>query len=126
MKAGRYSFTIQQGTTTEFEVVYKDSNLEPVNISDFHAKMQIRPDYADFTDEVNICLSSSLDPDGSGLYMDGVSGSIRVHMSAAKTEEFDFDDGFYDLELYSGSFVQRLLEGKVRIRREVTRKQGIC
>jgi len=126
MKAGRYSFTIQQGTTTEFEVIYKDSNLEPVNISNFHSRMQIRPDYADFTDEVNICLSSSLDVDGSGLYMNGLSGSIRVYMSAAKTQEFDFDDGLYDLELYSGSFAQRLLEGKVKIRREVTRKQEIC
>lgn len=126
MSAGRYSFTINQGTTIEFEVVYKDSELNPVNISDFHSRMQIRPDYADFTDEVNICLSSSLDVDGSGLYMNGPSGSIVVYMSAAKTEEFNFDEGLYDLELYSGSFVERLLEGKVKIRREVTRKQNIC
>jgi len=126
MSAGRYSFTINQGTTIKFEIVYKDSDLQPVNISDFHARMQIRPDYADFTDEVNICLSSSLDVDGSGLYMNGLSGSIEVYMSAAKTEEFNFDEGLYDLELYSGSFVERLLEGKVKIRREVTRKQNAC
>ena len=124
MKAGRYSFVIEQGTTTYFEIQYTDSNNEPVDLTGFHGRMQIRPDYADFTDELYVCISSSIDVDGeTGLYFTPTSGSIGVKISAKKTEEFDFDEGYYDLELYSGSYVGRLLEGQIRIRREVTRHQ---
>ena len=125
-KAGFYSFIIEQGSTTYFTISYKDSNKEPVDLTGYHARMQIRPDYADFAEEKYINLSSSLDDDGSGLYITPKEGKIDVVMSAAKTELFDFDDGFYDLELYrdcefTDKYVLRLIQGKVRINREVTR-----
>jgi len=122
MPAGKYSFTIEQGTTHTFTVVKKDPENTPANLTGYSAKLQIRPDFADNTTTVYTTLSSSLDPDGSGLTIDPVSGSIRVLISAEKTENFNFDSGIYDLELYSGSFVERLLEGKVKISREVTRE----
>jgi hypothetical protein len=121
MAAGKYSFTVEQGTTYQFDIVYRDSTESIVDLSGYSAKMQIRPDFADFTDESYITLSSSLDSDGSGLILDGVSGSITVLMSATKTTDFNFDEGLYDLEIYSGNVVTRLLEGKVKVRREVTR-----
>ncbi len=119
--AGFYSFIIEQGATTYFTVSYKDANKEPVDLTGYHARMQIRPDYADFAPEKYINLSSSLDEDGSGLHITPTEGKIDVHMSANRTEAFDFDEGFYDLELYSGSYVNRLIQGKVRVSREVTR-----
>jgi hypothetical protein len=121
MAAGKYSFTVEQGTTFQFGLIYKDSEGQPVDLTGYSAQMQIRPDFADFTDTKYITLSSSLDVDGSGLVIDGASGSIQVIMASAKTEEFDFDEGVYDLELYSGDTVTRLLEGKVKVSREVTR-----
>jgi hypothetical protein len=33
---------------------------------------------------------------------------------------FTFDQAAYDLELYSGSFVTRIIEGKVQLSKEVT------
>jgi hypothetical protein len=83
--------------------------------------MQIRPDFADLTTTVYTTISSSIAGDGTGLYITPESGSIDVLMSAQVTEDFNFDTGVYDLELYSGSVVERLLEGKVKISREVTR-----
>ena len=32
MAAGRYSFVIEQGATTDFEVVYNDSNGNPIDL----------------------------------------------------------------------------------------------
>ena len=32
MAAGRYSFVIEQGATTDFEILYKDANGEAVDL----------------------------------------------------------------------------------------------
>lgn len=121
MPAGKYSFTIEQGTTHEFTVIKKDSNNSAVNLTGYSARMQIRPDFADLSSTIYTTVSSSIAGDGTGLYINPVSGSISVLISAQVTEDFNFDTGVYDLELYSGSVVERLLEGRVKISREVTR-----
>ena len=126
MAAGKYSFIIEQGATTDFEIVWKDGNGDVVNLSDYHARMQIRSGYgSDST--LHISLSSSLDSDGTGLNLSGSngtnplsSGSIGVFISAASSSAFNFGEAHYDLELVSGSYVTRLIEGKVRLNREVT------
>ena len=89
MAAGTYNFTIEQGTTVDFEVQYKDSNLVPVDLSAYTGRMQIRSTYADNQPVTFITLSSSLAPDGTGLNFSGsaarglkppTSGSIGVYI----------------------------------------------
>lgn len=128
MAAGKYAFTIEQGTTTKFTIEYKDSNSNPIDLSYYSGRMQIRPDFADNTNTIYLTLSSSLDADGSGLNFMGLegttpkaSGSIGVYISAAKTAGLNFEEAYYDLEIYSGSEAIRLLEGNVILDREVTR-----
>lgn len=126
MAAGKYSFTIEQGATTNFQVVYKDANGTPINLSGYHARMQIRETKAS---SIVICrLSSSRDSDGTGLNLSGSngnlplsSGSIGVYISAASSSNFNFDTAVYDLELVSGSFVTRLIQGVIKLDKEVTR-----
>lgn len=126
MAAGKYSFSIEQGATTSFQVVYKDANGTPVNLGGYHARMQIRETIASST---VICrLSSSRDADGTGLNLSGsvgtlpvASGSIGVYISAASSSGFTFDTAVYDLELVSGSEVTRLLQGTIKLDKEVTR-----
>jgi hypothetical protein len=69
-------------------------------------------------------LTSSLDssPSNTGLLLSGSSGVIYVFLSAETTEGFVFEEGLYDLELYKGGVVERLLEGKVTVSKEVTRE----
>ena len=126
MAAGKYSFTIEQGATTQFQVVYQDANGDPINLSGYHARMQIRETKTGTT--VISGLSSSLDNDGTGLNLSGsngnlplASGSIGVYISAASSSNFDFDTALYDLELVSGSFVRRLIQGVIKLDKEVTR-----
>lgn len=128
MAAGKYSFTIEQGTTHKFTVEYKDSNSIPISLSGYSGRMQIRSDFADNSNTLYLTLSSSLDNDGSGLNFNGLegttplsSGSIGVYISSTKTAALNFDEAYYDLEIYSGSEAIRILEGNVILDREVTR-----
>ena len=126
MAAGRYSFTIEQGTTLDFNVQYLDSNSTPVDLTNYSGRMQIRPTLT--SNDVIITLSSSRAEDGTGLNFSGsngttppTSGSIGVFISAASSSLFNFNEAVYDLKIYSGSIVTRILEGKVKLSKEVTR-----
>lgn len=128
MAAGKYSFTIDQGSTLNLEVQYKDSTGTPVNLSGYSAKMQIKSGYADNSPTTYITLSSSLAPDSTGLNLSGsngttplASGSIGIYISATSSSAFTFTDAIYDLELHTGATVNRILEGQVKLRKEVTR-----
>jgi hypothetical protein len=134
MAAGKYTFSIEQGTTINFELIYKDSTGQPIDLTGYSGKMQIRPDYADNTNTVFLTLSSSLNADGTGLNFSGssgtnplASGSIGIFISSCTSSMFTFNEGFYDLELYQEGptpncpIVTRLLEGKIKVLKEVTR-----
>ena len=58
MAAGKYSFTIEQGATTDFELAYKDSSNVPVDLTHYTARMQIKPTAG--SDITYLTLSSSL------------------------------------------------------------------
>lgn len=126
MAAGKYSFVIEQGSTLDFEIQYKDSSNSPINLSGYSGKMQIRST-VDSSDTI-ITLSSSLATDGTGLNFSGsngttppASGSIGIFISAASSSLFTFTNAVYDLEITTGSRVTRILEGNVRLSKEVTR-----
>ena len=127
MAAGNYSFTIEQGATTDFEIVYKDSAGNPIDLSGYQARMHLRKS----ADEAStyLILSSSLQADGTGLNLSGSggqsastppsSGSIGVFISAMSSSQLTFTSALYDLEIASGSgncaVVTRLLEGVVTL-----------
>lgn len=126
MAAGRYSFIIEQGSTLDFEIQYKDSNNVPIDLTGYGGRMQIRSTIDSPTPIIT--LSSSLNADGTGLNFSGsngttppTSGSIGIYISAASSSVFTFTTAVYDLEIVSGSRVTRILEGGVSLSREVTR-----
>ena len=128
MASGRYSFTIEQGSTLNFELQYKNSSGSAIDLSGYGGKMQIKSNYTDNSPTIYLTLSSSLQPDGTGLNFSGsngstptASGSIGVFISAATSSLLTFDTALYDLEIASGSIVTRILEGQVKLSKEVTR-----
>ena len=131
MAAGRYSFVIEQGSTTNFEIQYKDSNNIPIDLTNYTGKLQIKSTFAQNNGELYLTLSSSLNPDGTGLNFSGsngttspTSGSIGVYIAACTSSALTFNEALYDLELYSGSgdcsYTVRLLEGRVQLSKQVT------
>lgn len=131
MAAGRYSFTIEQGATTNFEIQYKDSGSNPIDLTDYTGRLQIRSTFAQDSGSLYLTLSSSLNPDGTGLNFSGSngatppsSGSIGIYIAACTSSLLTFDTALYDLEIYSGSsdcpYTVRLLEGTIKLSKEVT------
>ena len=132
MAAGSYSFTIEQGATTDFELVYKDSSGNPNDLTGYNARMQLKDSHGGST--TYLTLSSSLNPDGTGLNLSGsggnaaskppTSGSIGIYISHTTSSNLTFSSAFYDLEIVSGSgntaTVTRLVQGKVNLSKEVT------
>lgn len=132
MAAGKYSFVIEQGATTNFEIQYKDSNNTPIDLTYYSGRLQIRSTYAQDSGEIYLTLSSSRNTDGTGLNFSGsngttppTSGSIGIYIAACTSSALTFDEGVYDLEIYSGSgdcpYTVRLLQGNVKLSKEVTR-----
>lgn len=129
MAAGRYSFVIEQGATTDFQISYTDSSGDPVDLTGYQARMQIRPSVG--SSEIYITLSSSLGPCGTGINLSGsnsvnppTSGTLGIYIAAISSSQLDFTEGVYDLELATGSgdcyVVTRLLEGQVKLSKNVT------
>ncbi len=125
MAAARYSFTIEQGATTNIQITWQDESGS-VDLSGYGARMQMRPSATSET--VYLSLSSSLQTDGTGLNMSGSdgltavqSGSIGIYISATTSSLLNFDTAYYDLEMVNGNEVTRLLEGQVKLSKNVTR-----
>lgn len=128
MPAGKYALLIEQGATLKLDLAYKDSNNAAINLSGYSGKLQIKDNYADSATTTYLTLSSSLNADGTGINFSGssnsispVSGTIGIVISAVSSSVLTFDTAYYDLEITSGSIVTRLLQGTVKINKEVTR-----
>jgi hypothetical protein len=126
MAAGRYSFTIEQGATLNLQINWMDSSGSAIDLTDYHARMQIRPTVESSTVYLN--LSSSLSEDGTGINLSGSSGdtplssgSLAIYISAHSSSLLNFDTAVYDLEMVKGDYVTRLLEGQVRLSKNITR-----
>ena len=130
MAAGVYNFSIEQGSTVDFEIQYKDSSSNPISLASSTVNMAIRPA---FGAEAIVEMSSSvattyakrsgsafLSVSGSNLTTPVTSGSIGLYIGHAVTDSFTFGQAIYDIELTTGQTRTRLLQGKIRLSKDVT------
>ena len=116
MSAATYNFEIEQGTSLNKPVVWKDSNGVVVNLTGYTARMQIRETID--SDEVLLELSTA----NGKIVLTPAQGKVTLEFDPEDTSGEFWTRGRYDLELTSGSgFVTRLLKGKVTLSKEVTR-----
>lgn len=131
MAAGKYSFAIEQGSTVDFEISYKDSNNNPIDLTGYQARMQLKNAPGGDTTYLTLSSSGATLGCGTGLNLSGssginppTSGTIGVFISAFSSSALSFNEAVYDLEIASGSgdcfIVTRLIEGNVRLIKEVT------
>jgi hypothetical protein len=125
MAAGKYSFIIEQGATTNFQINWTDESGSAIDLTGYQGRMQIRTSYES---SPLLSLSSSLKADGTGINLSGsngttplASGSIAVYISAASSSLLEFGEALYDLEMVKANEVTRLLEGKVKLSKNVTK-----
>ena len=116
MSAGRYNIKIEQGATFRFDITYKDSTQQPVNLTGCTVRMQIRPIPSSTTILVNATQANGK------IAVVPLTGRITVTLSATATAALDFTTARYDLEIAAlDGTVTRLLEGAVQLSPEVTR-----
>lgn len=106
------------------------STRQPVDITGYSARLQIRDEFADDPDSIVLFeMTTVIDADDNGIRLGTTDGDIRLTIQPATTETFDFGSAGYDLEmiapvdppLFPDGFVTRLLEGKFIVSKERTR-----
>jgi len=120
MAAGQYNFTIEQGATLKKQFTYKDSTGAIVDLTGYAARMQIRSSIGS-SDKI-----ADLNNTAGGLAIlattgSAVSGTIELHIHADSSSLYTFDQAVYDLEIQYGDVVTRLLQGRIKLSKEVTR-----
>lgn len=126
------TWIIKQGSTFRRRIEYVDSSNRPVDLTNFSARMQIRPTHD--SPIIYFNLTDVPTADGTGITMTPLSGSVTlpissgsmgITISAYSSSMVSFDTAYFDYEIYSGSgvsqFVERLFDGKVKMIKNVTR-----
>lgn len=115
--AGTYNLSIEQGATFEIIFQWTDANNNPINITGYTARSQIRPDVTSSTVVCDMTIANSK----LSLYS-AVNGQLKMLIGATETATFPSGSAVWDLEMIDGSGkVTRLLQGSVNISPEVTR-----
>jgi hypothetical protein len=116
MAAGVYDIVIEQGATFNLNVRWLDPDDDPVDITGYSARMQVRRTYK--SEDTLLSLTSE---DGE-IILGGALGTIAVTASAEDTASIDAKSGVYDLELVSpAGVVTRVVQGAVTVSPEVTK-----
>lgn len=133
--AVRYDISADQGATLHLTFRWRqprtpdeeanDQPGRPVDLDGFTGRMQLRTDHAaddvalDLTTENGRIILGATDPDETP---DLGSGLVTLWVDADTTSALEAQTYVYDLEMVSGAdFVTRFLEGKFKVRPEVTR-----
>jgi len=121
MTAGRFNIIMEQGATFSLPITVSDvisGSTVPRDLTDYTARMKIKQFIADSVPLVELTTENFyilMDPDQVVN-----PGKMLLTLPATVTEALDFSRGVYDLELVNDDVVERVLEGKVIFRREVT------
>ena len=130
MAAGKYNFTIEQGATFRRTFKYKDSEGNPIDLSLHDVNMQIRETISSPNFILSVDESGATKHDNTSI----TSTKFTVDTTPGKTHEFSlvidadttasmsFDTAQYDIEIKDSlDEVTRLLQGNVKLSKEVTK-----
>jgi hypothetical protein len=116
MAAPTYNFEIEQGSTVVKIFQYTDSSGNPIPLTGYIARMQMRPTVGSLIKYLDLATSP-----GTGIVITALTGMITITISAATSATIP-TDGVYDLEIESPTgVVTRLIQGSISISQEVTR-----
>mgnify|MGYP003129147444 CR=1 FL=1 len=125
MGASQYDFTIEQGSSFKMSLIYKDSNGNPIDISGWCARLTWRTS----SNTTQTFDSANTNKASYDFNLEGALGKINLLFPASTTNEFDFNNAKYDLELQSdelhytqgGKYVTRLLFGTISIQKRFSK-----
>lgn len=123
MSAGTYDIVIEQGATFERTMTIKDSNDDPIDLTGFTFTGQVRKTYS----SSSIIISFTFEI----LNQVSNTGQVKMKLTSSQTSSIPVDkaDNYekkttiycYDVEMDTGSVVDRIIQGTASISPEVTR-----
>jgi len=125
MGASQYNFSIEQGSSFRMSLIYKDSNGEPINITNWCARLTWKTN----SNITQVFSSENTDKSLYNFYIEGAIGKINLLFPAGVTNDFNFNTAKYDLELQSnedhydngGKYVIRIMYGTVTINKRLSK-----
>lgn len=118
MPAGRFNFTIEQGTTFRARFIVRDkATRQVIDLTGYSARMQLRREITSPTPLLDLDTGTK-----GGLDIVAAEGEVVLEITPTQSAALNVDSAVYDLELVApGGDVTRLLKGKVKVDPEVTR-----
>jgi len=119
MSAGNYDFNIEQGTSFRMSLVYKDANGDPIDITDWCARLTWRTS----SNVTQTFTTENTDLTAYKFEIVGSEGRINFLLPASTTNALSFNTAKYDLELQAnydhynqgGKYTVRIIYGTVTI-----------
>jgi hypothetical protein len=110
MSAGTYNIKIDQGSDFSLQLTVQEDGTAK-NLAGFSARAQLRPTID----------SSTLTATFTCTITDSANGILTMALPYTTTENVGVGQYYYDLELYTASTSQRLIQGTATVAGEVTR-----
>ena len=110
MSAGNYNISIDQGSDFSLQLTIQESGSAK-DLTGFSVRGQMRPTID----------SSTLTASFTGTVTDVSNGICTISLPYSTTENLTVGQYAYDIEIYTASTVQRLIQGTATVRGEVTR-----
>ena len=121
MAAGTYNFLIEQGATFTRTFKYKTSSGTPIDLTSHSIRMDMRSSVDSPTTIISLIKGESTS-NGSTITVGGDGNNeILVTIDNVDTANMSFSTAVYDLEIEATGVVTRILQGKIRLSKEVTR-----
>lgn len=119
MAASKYDFKIEQGSSFKFSLIYKDADGNPVDLTDWCARLIWKTN----TGSTQIFTTENMDYSIYKFTIDAPNGKLTFLLPASTTNNFNFSTAKYDLELSSpddlyaggGKYTIRILYGTILI-----------
>ncbi len=114
--ATSYDLNLTRGSDFSVRLNVKDSAGSPYNLSGYSASGIIKNKYSDSSALLD--LSPVIVSGTAGAYY--ASGLIDINISGTTTTGVPITQAVYDVEIYKGSYHEKVIRGKVNILPEVT------
>lgn len=115
--AGLYNIIADQGATFSRTITWTDSARNPINVTGYTARMQVRATLESTQTVLELTTQNNR------ISLGGALGTVTLTVSAADMTNVSADKYVYDLELVAPTtgVVNRLVQGNFVVRGEVTR-----
>lgn len=129
MSASKYDFPIEQGTSFKISLIYKDSEGNPINLTNWCARLIWKTS----NNITQVFSSDNIDYSVYKFIIDGPNGKLTLLIPSSTTNSFTFNTAKYDLELQSpddlyaggGKYSTRLLYGTVTIMKRFSQSNNV-